>query len=285
MSTKFICDLFTPEESDVIVFGVPIGKDSKKASISLRKTSDFIETFDLDKKRNLLENVRTCDIGNLELKKLDEITKKTKEILNKNKIPLILGGGHLLTFYVLKAFKDIKLVVFDAHCDLKDEYEDEKIIDLDFVKGVKFNPKLNDATWLRRACEFINPKDVFLIGVRSCDEFEYDFIEKNGISYVTPNQIKDNMKEVKEKLGEFTDNSKIYVSIDMDAFDPSVAPAVHHPEPNGLLSREFSELINTIKGKIMGLDLVCIKPISDNNITEFLATKAVFEILSLLSKP
>ncbi len=283
MSIKFICNLFTPEEADVIVFGVPLGKDSKKALGSLRKTSDFIEIFDIDKKRNLLENVRSCDIGNLELKKLDEITKKTKESLDKKKIPLILGGGHLLTFYALKAFEDIKLIIFDAHCDLKDEYEDEKIKDLDFVKGIKFDSRVNDATWLRRACEFIDPKDIFLIGVRSCDEFEFDFMEKNGMSYVTPSQIKNNIQEVKERLRMFVDNSRVYMSIDIDAFDPSIAPVVHHPEPNGLFFHEFIKLVEVFKNsKIMGLDLCCIKNSNDER-TAFLATRSIFEVLGFLN--
>jgi len=283
MCPKFICDLFTPEEADVIVFGVPIGKDSKKALSSLRKISDFVEPFDIDKKRNLLENVKIADIGNLRLEKLDEVTKKTREISNVRKIPLILGGGHLLTFYAMKAFENIKLVVFDAHSDLKDEYEDEKIKELDFVKGIKFNPRVNDATWLRRACEFINPKNVFLIGIRSCDEFEFDFMEKNGISYITPNQIKNNIQEFKETLRRFVDGSRVYMSIDVDAFDPSVAPTVHHPEPNGLFLHEFIELVDAFKNcKVVGLDLCCIK-YSDDERTGFLATRAIFEVLAFIS--
>ncbi|MDI6826468.1 MAG: arginase family protein [Candidatus Aenigmarchaeota archaeon] len=278
MSLKFICNLFTPEESDVIVFGVPLGKNSKIALNSLRKISDFVEPFDIDKKRNLLENVKIADTGDLKLKKLDEITKKTREIVGKNKVPLILGGGHLLTFFALKAFENVKLIVFDAHCDLKDEYEDEIIKDLDFVKGIKFNPKINDATWLRRTCEFLEPKNIMLVGIRSCDEDEFDFMEKNGISYITPNQIKDNLQEAEEKLKEFTKDSRLYISVDIDAFDPSFAPAVHHPEPNGISFREFSRLINAIDGKIVGLDLTCLRPITDNKVTEFLAIRSVFEV-------
>lgn len=281
--TKFICDLFTPSEADVIVFGVPIGKDSKTTLKSLRKTSNFVEPFDLDKKRNLLENVKIADIGDLELKNLDEITKKTREILDKKKIPLILGGGHLLTLHTLKAFKDVKLIVFDAHPDIKDEYDYKIFRDMDFVKGIKFNPRVNDATWLRRACEFIDPKNVILIGIRSCDEFDFDFIVKNGISYLTPNQIKNNMQKAKKKLREFTNNSKIYVSIDIDAFDPSVVPAVYHPEPNGLLLHEFIDIMEAFENaKIVGLDLCCIK--NKDRTTEFLATRAIFEVLSLLSE-
>jgi len=284
MSPRFICDLFTPGEANVIVFGIPLGKDSNKALNSLRKASDYIEPFDLDKKRNLLDDIKVADIGDLRLKKLDEITTKTKEILEVKKTPLVLSGGHLSTYYTLKAFKDVKLIVFDAHTDLKNEYRDKKINDLNFFRGIKFDPKLNDATWLRRACEFIDPKNILLLGVRSCDEFDFDFMEKNGISYFTPNHVKNNIKKVKDRIKEFVNNSKIYISIDIDVFDPSVAPAVHHPEPNGLFLHEFIELINaTDKTRIVGMDLCCIKHTTDNK-TGFLATRAVFEVLSLLSR-
>jgi len=282
MSFKFACDLFKPEEANVIVFGVPIGNNSKKVLENLRKTSDDIETFDIDKRINLLDNVKIADISNLKLNKLDDITKKTKAILREKKIPLILGGGHLISLYAMKAFENVKLIVFDAHCDLKDEYEDEKIKELNFVKGIKFNSRVNDATWLRRGCEFINPKNVFLIGIRSCDEFEFGFIEKNGISYATPNQIKNNTQELKEKLRRFVNGSRIYVSIDVDAFDPSVAPAVHHPEPNGLFVDEFNELIDAFKNcEIVGLDLCCVKNSKDER-TNFLAIRTIFEVLGLI---
>jgi len=285
MSVKFLCDLYTPGEANVIAFGVPLGRDSKKVLRSLRETSDYVEVFDIDKKINLLDDARICDVGNLKLKKLDEITTTTKNMLDVKKIPLILGGGHLLTLFTLKAFKDVKLVVFDAHCDLKDEFKDEKIMRLDFINGIKFNPKVNDATWLRRVCEFMDPKNIFLIGVRSCDEDEFDFIEKSGISYATPNQIKKDIQGVKKRLKQFVDDSKVYISVDIDAFDPSIAPKVDHPEPNGLFLNEFMELIEAFdKSKLAGLDLCCIKDLNDNQRTEFLGIRVVLEILSLLSR-
>jgi len=282
MAKKFICNLFTPEEAYVIAFGAPIGKNSKRSLISLREVSDLVEPFDLDKRRNLLQNVKIADIGDLKLKNLDEITEKTREITEKKKVPLILGGGHLLSFFALKSFEDAKLIVFDAHCDLKDKYEDVMIKNLDFVKGIKFNPRINDATWLRRTCEFFESRNVLLIGIRSCDEDEFNFMGKNGVSYLTSNQIKDNPQETEKKLKEFTKNSKLYVSLDIDVFDPSVAPAVHYPEPNGISFREFSWLINSIDGKIVGLDLTCLKAIKNNRLTEFFVIKSLFEILNLM---
>jgi len=185
-----------------------------------------------------------------------------------------------LTLYSLRAFKDVKLIVFDAHCDLKNEYEDETVKkDLDFMRDIKFNSRINDATWLRRTCEFINPKDILLLGVRSCDEDEFNLIQENRMFYFTPKQIIKNTEEVKDRLRRFTHNSNLYVSIDVDVFDPSIAPAVHYPEPNGLFFKDFCELVSAIEGRIVGIDLVCLNPLKNNQITEFLSIKAIFEIL------
>jgi len=284
MDSKFICNLYTPGEANVIVFGVPLGKDSKKALRSLREASDFVEIFDPDKRKNLLDDIRIHDIGNIKLKKLKEITKMVEEIISLRKIPLILGGGHLLTLFSLKAFDNIKLIVFDAHADLKEEYEDKRIRELNLANGIKFHRKINDATWLRRACEFINPENILLLGLRSCDEDEFEFIKNNKILYFTSNQIKDNIEKVKEILSRFTRDSKVYLSIDVDVFDPSIAPAVHHPEPNGIYLREFSELIDSIKGEVGGMDFVCLKHEKNRDQrTQFLIVRACLEVLGTVS--
>ena len=86
-------------------------------------------------------------------------------------------------------------------------------------------------------------------------------------------------------LRKFLDGSRVYISVDIDAFDPSIAPKVDHPEPNGLFLNEFMELIEAFdKSKLAGLDLCCIKDLNDNQRTEFLGIRVVLEILSLLSR-
>jgi len=286
MSPKFICDLFNPTEADIIIFGVPIGKDSKKILSSLRRVSDFVETFDLDKKRNIFDNIKTTDIGDLKLKKLDEITKKCKEIIRLRKIPLMLARGHLASLFSLKAFpEDVKVIVFDAHADLKNKYNHPMMTSY-YASIIDKNSlfKFNGATWLRRFCES-KKNDVVLLGVRSCDEFEFDCMKKRNILFFTPNQIRKNMNKVKEELGNFLGGSEFYVSFDIDFFDPSIAPAVEYLEPNGLFFHEFVDLIEPFKkGKLVGLDLICQKYLPDNQTTDFLATRTIIEILSHFHK-
>jgi len=258
---KFVTDVFSEEEANVITF-------SYKVPESIREVSQLVEPFDIEKEKNLLESARIFDAGEV---KLEEVIQKTKETIEKNKLPLILAERHAVSLEAAKALpKDTKIITFDAHADLKDEYLGEKI---------------SYATWLRRACEIISPKNVCLIGVRSCDEDELNFMKENKILYFTASQIKENLENVKEKLKEFIKDSKIYITIDIDVFDPSIAPAVENPEPNGLTYKEFLDLINTIcTSKIIGIDLVEIKPLPKNRITEFLAIKVIFEILNSINR-
>jgi len=281
---KFMCDLYSLAEANVVAFGVPFGKDGKKVLRALREASDLIEPFDLDRKENIFDGIRLTDIGNLKLKRLEEITKKCEYLLKLKKLPLILARGHLTTLFSLKAFDEkIRVVVFDAHCDLKDKYLDETMSSFykSFVKS-KDLVRLNGATWLRRFCEERTNK-IMLIGVRSCDEDEFEFLRERKIQYITPDQLRKNVAKIKRKISEFTKSQRIYISIDIDVFDPSIAPAVEYPEPDGLFFKDFKEIIHLIKGKFVGMDLNLHRTIKKNNITEFLASKAVLEALKLFS--
>ncbi|MCD6226595.1 MAG: arginase family protein [Candidatus Aenigmarchaeota archaeon] len=276
---KFTDDLsriFTEEESNILVLGVPLGKHGRESVKRLRKISNYVEPFDIEKQKNLFYNIRIKDIGDVKLKNL---SKKIKQIISNKKIPLILGGGHLLSLYSFQPFQNTKLIVFDAHADLKQEFDDEKIRNLDYIKGKKFNKKINDATWLRRVFDNKTP-EVMIIGLRSCEENEFEFMKKNKIKYFTPNK----MKNIKKEIEKFTKNSKIYISLDLDVFDPGIAPGVDQAEPNGINFKQFSEIINSIKGKIVGVDVNCLKPLKDNEITEFLAIRSLFEIIGKISE-
>jgi agmatinase len=267
VNAKFITDVFSKEESNIVAFGVDCPE-------SLREVSQMVEPFDIDEQRNLLENVRIFDAGDV---KLAEIEKNTKEILSAKKLPLILAKEHTVTLHAMKAVPaKTKLIVFDAHADLKDEYE---------------GSKQSHACWLRRWCELAkeNCKNVAIVGVRSCDEDEFEFMKNNGVLYFTSNKIKEDFEDVKQRLQNFVGGSNasvpVYVSIDMDVFDPSIAPAVKYAEPEGISYSEFLSLVESLKSsKIVGLDCVEIRPLAlgENKITEFLAVKVIFKLLSLI---
>ncbi|MEM5867067.1 MAG: arginase family protein [Candidatus Aenigmatarchaeota archaeon] len=282
MYGKFCLNLSNEKEADVVIFGTLLGKNAKKMLESLRKTSWFVEWFDIDEEENLVEKVKVADIGDVDARKIEKVVKR---ILDEGKIPFMISNSHLATYFSLKLFeKDVKVVSFDAHFDVKDNYVDEKMVKS--VNPLKFNKeemkKFNASTWARRSFEE-SRRNFCFIGVRSCDGFDLEFVKNKGFLYFTPKMIRENLGEVKKKLGEFCQNNKIYLTVDIDVFDPSVAPAVGHPEPDGIFWFQFQELIKEVfKGKVLGLDLVEINPIKGNEVTEFLGNKIISECLSLL---
>jgi len=288
MNRKFfdwVEDYPTPEEANVILFGVPIGRWSKQALENWRHASNYIEIYDDEKRKNLLDGMGIADIGNVDVRDypdFEKISEKVKEILSKGKLPVIIGGGHLLSYYSFKVFPEsTRLLVFDAHCDIKNSFMDEKIVDLDYIdENFKVDTKINDTTWVRRVCDIRNPKNIMQIGLRSGDEFDFKFIRENGITMITPNMLHRDIEKSKRVVEQFTEGHDVYVSVDIDAFDPSIAPAVDHPEPNGIRFDEFQEVISAVKGKIVGVDLVCLKPIPNNEVTEFTGIRGLFEILN-----
>ena len=281
---KFLNSPYSLKEANVVFFGVPIGKRFSDAIEVLRRTPVYMEDFDIESKKELLEGVRVVDAGDLKPKSKEDVTKYTRSIIEDNKIPVAIAGDHPSLFTIPAFKKDIKVISFDAHCDLKDEYEDDNIVDLSTLWNGKFDAKVNGATWLRRLSEIIDPKNILLVGVRSCDAKELKYIEDEGITYISAKAICNNKEEAIKIIQEFTKNEDVYITLDIDVFDPSIAPAVHQPEPGGIYFSQFKDLLHAISGSIVGLDVCCLKPIQGNQITEFLTTRALFEMLSVVKK-
>jgi agmatinase len=284
MAKKFVNFASVPvEDANVVAFGVPLGRGSEEMLESFRDVSDFVDVFDVDMKVNLLDNVKIGDMGNIELRKLEDITEATKKIIGQGKLPLALGKSHLITLYTMHAFpKGTKIIHFDAHGDIKDEYDDEKAAEsIEPVEmGRSEMAKYNYTTWLRRASEIIGPENIAMVGIRSCDEVDFGYIEENKMLYFTPMQIRNNLEGTREKLREFVKGSNVYITVDMDTFDPAIAPAVDNPEHNGMFLPEFLALLDeACRGNVVGLDLVEIAPQKDDKITEFLGTWVIYHIL------
>jgi agmatinase len=273
---KFPFSLFEKDKANVIVFGISYNKESEKSLKQLREISYFVEPFDF-LGNNLLQNAKVFDAGNFKIKNLEEVSNIFRRIKNEDKVPLMLSRGHLPTLYTVKNLKKEKLIVLDAHADCKNEYLDSIIaIDVDRNKDRK---KFNGSTWLRRLIEESSIQ-VLLIGIRAFDKEEIKFLEEKGVKYFTSAQILERDKKMLSEIEKFTRNSEIYLSLDFDIFDPSVFPAVDYPEPGGIGYYEFIEIINAIKGKLIGADACCFKPLENNLVSAFLAIKSIFHILS-----
>ena len=272
---KFFTNLFSEEEANVIFFLIDYTKDSKELGKRIRKASLFVEPFSSYKNENLLKNIKIFDKGDIKLNSFEEIEKIVSEIRKANKLPLMFSRGHYPSFYSSKIFPNEKLLIFDAHADCKDKYIDE-IISFDSEEPKE---KFNGSTWLRRLLENQN-REILLIGLRSFDEEEIDFLRKKKVKFLTSREVLENKEYALKIVKNFTENSKLHISLDFDVFDPSVFPAVDYPEPGGIYFYDFADIVENIEGKIVSIDACCLKPIENNLISEFLAVKSMFYLLS-----
>jgi len=271
---------FSYDESQVIIFSILLGKNARKCFQRIREISSYVETFDLDDKENLLENLKFHDAGIIKISSLEDIQSFVQKIQNDKKFSLMLNRCHLPTYFSLLALKPEKVIVFDAHADLYQnyEFEDKKIKDLNLHARIKFSPFLNDATWLRRWLEKTERyRDVFLLGVRACSEDEFEFMEEKGIEFASSQEILSNPKKVAKRVKKFSKNSRVYLSLDIDVFDPCFV-SVEHPEVSGIRFSDFDFILKNLGGRIIGADVCCFKEDKAEK-TEFLVSRAAMKIL------
>lgn len=267
------------ESSKVVIIGAPLDQTTsfrpgtRMAPRRIRELSYGLEDYSpyLDMSLN---DKFFYDIGDIEIpfgnlyKALELIEKTTKKILEDEKIPLFIGGEHLITYPIAKQmamkYPQLKVIHFDAHADLRDTF---------------FGEKLSHATVLRRVCECVKDKHLYQFGIRSGVKEEFDFAKDHTNTY--PFQVKDPFMKVFDELKGFP----IYITFDIDVFDPAFAPGTGTPEPGGCNSQEIFEIIQKFRElNIVGFDLVEVSPLTDfSERTCILAAKIIREVLLCIS--
>ena len=270
------------EKAQYVICGVPFDGTSsyrlgsRLAPDEMRAASYNFETyssfFDFD-----LADVDIHDAGNLEVADtIDDtllgISKYADKFVNDDKIPIILGGEHSLSYPFVKACKKkypgLGFVVLDAHMDMREEYRDEKN---------------SHACISRHVIEDLTHKYVS-IGIRSGAREEYDYVRANKIKMFTAEDV--HSKGIEKVISEFRDYIKgpVYLSIDMDAIDPAYAPALGTPEPYGITPRDVRAVISCLAPQIVGFDLVEISPAYDSGGTAVLGAKLVRDFIAANAK-
>lgn len=201
--------------------------------------------------------------GNVE-KSLEIIEQVTAKLLDDGKIPVYLGGEHLITYPIIKQvakkYKDLVVLHFDAHADLRDTF---------------FGERFSHATVLRRVCEHLNDKHLYQFGIRSGVKEEFIFAKEH--THMNPVNVKKPFLETIEELKQ----RPVYVTLDIDVVDPAFAPGTGTPEPGGCSSQDILDVVSSFKGiDIVGFDLVEVSPASDlSERTSILAAKILREVL------
>jgi agmatinase len=266
----FWCNNYGLSGAEVVFLGVPFdgtssGKvGSREAPNSIRAMSYNLETHSGAASRDLKE-LKMTDYGNVIVSPGDtgESLRRTKAAVAdiSDKFPVVVGGEHIITLPVVQALlrKHPKLHVlhFDAHLDLKDEY---------------LGNRYSHVTVMRRLAEVLGQKRIVHVGARSFSPDEHEFAKRNNVLKPIGN------------LADFRFKGPVYISVDMDVFDPAFAPGVSTPAPGGINPHDFFELIGSMGGEnrmeVVGFDVVEACPPHDRgNVTSLLAAKVIKEML------
>ena len=266
------------EKVVVVPFGlektVSYGGGTKNGPKEIIKASHQVELYDEELncepyKKIGIKTFKPFKIDKNIKKALNKMSKINQEILDKNLFPITFGGEHSITPGCIdpftKKFKDICLLHFDAHADLRESYNGEKF---------------SHASAIRRCLDYSNVS-VISFGIRNISQSEIPFLKKNS-SRIDIFWAKDKSKWNLNKFKKLIKNKTVYLTFDVDGLDSSIMPATGTPEPGGLL---WDETLNIIKiaaknSKIVGADINELAPIKGFNSYNFLVAKLAYKILS-----
>ena len=270
--------LVRPEEAKYVILGVPFdGTTSYKPGTRfgptlIRQATLNLESYILDYDVDIAE-LPIADIGDVAVvagdprKTADRVRETVEELkcVNPEAIPILLGGEHSQTLGAVEALKPASYVVFDAHLDLRDSYED--------------NP-YNHACVARRISE-LGVKEA-LFAIRSGTKEEVEYAEEKGIPWVHARDYDfDSFIELVKPLPE-----PVYLSIDIDAFDLSLVPSTGTPEAGGLGFWDVVEAVEWLvkNKKIAGFDIMEVAGTELGDVTALTAAKLMFYFIGAVGK-
>ncbi|MFC1637691.1 agmatinase, partial [Candidatus Margulisiibacteriota bacterium] len=188
-------------------------------------------------------------------------------LLLDDKVPVILGGEHSITPLAVKAFsehfKDLSVLQLDAHADLRDSY---------------LGRKDNHACVMRRVLEIC---PVVQAGIRNISTEGWEFAQKSG-------QIKkihwaEHLEAVEQITSQLSEN--VYITFDVDAFDPAIMPSTGTPEPGGLLWYEALDILKAVcrQKNVVGFDVVELAPQKGLSAPDFLCAKLIYKVMGYIT--
>lgn len=271
--------------ADFVVLGVPFDEGTwgwpgeRYGPRAMRESSqeynhDLTEGFYyIDGDRTVLKGKHWVDVGDVPIMPTvpsqtdDQITEMVRKIRSKGAFPIVLGGDHSITFPVLRAFDiPVTVVHFDAH--------------LDTWNGAPGN--LDHASWVNRSVQLPNVKKVVQVGQRGLanDQEAMGNARKDHTTIITAEQV--HRKGVDWVLSQIPSAENIYITLDVDVMDPTLAPGTGTLEPDGLNFAEIDGLLKgaATKGRLAGMDIVEVNPMRDGSTrTEQTAIRLLIDTL------
>ncbi len=275
------------DKSKVVILPIPYektvsyGGGTGKGPAAILEASHFVEFYDEETGRQIdrelgiatLDYMKFTDLNDEEA--LNSIYQVSRKLIQQNKYIGTLGGEHTITQALIvplaEKYTDLSILHIDAHSDLRLEYQ-----------GNKFS----HASVMARICELINPNRIVQVGIRAQSIEEADFIKNNGVTTLYAHEIREGKYNRFLKMwydyaiDKLTDN--VYVSFDVDGFDPSIMPATGTPEPNGLYWNETMTFLKKLgKNKnVIGFDVVELAPLENLHHPNLTTAKLVSKLIN-----
>jgi len=269
------------EEAEVVLFGAPFDSTTsfrpgaRFGSAAIRHESFGLETYSPYQDKDLLD-AKVFDSGDLELcfgsaeSALEDIEARTRTILEDGKMPILLGGEHLVTLGAVRAvfekYPDLHIIHFDAHADLREDY---------------LGAKLSHACVMRRCHELVGDGRIHQFCIRSGDREEFAFAKEHTDMYRFDFT---GLEEVVEGLKKA--KVPVYFTIDLDCLDPAAFPGTGTTEAGGVSFIQLLEAILQVCDlQILGADINELAPMLDNSgVSTATACKVLRELLLALAR-
>lgn len=263
------------DDARAVLFGAPFdGTTSFRPGTrfgpqAIRAESDGIETYSPYQNKDL-EDIAVFDSGDLLLPfgnteaVLAMIEARTQEILDAGKMPVMLGGEHLVTLGAVRAmvkkYPDLHIIHFDAHADLRDDYLGER---------------LSHATVLRRSWDLLGDGRIHQFGIRSGERSEFEFALEHTDFHPF------NVKDVLDVVLALGDKVPVYVTLDLDVLDPSLFCGTGTPEAGGIFFQDLEEALLALEAlNVVGFDMNELSPHYDaSGVSTAVACKVLREML------
>jgi agmatinase len=286
------------EKTQFVIFGIPWDylssnelPNSSTAPETIRNiTNDIGYTTELGFN---IPNFKAVDAGDIKIepmevnKNLETISNFIKELFNQNEniTPIMIGGDHFCTYPVVKVVaehitkkEEFGVLIFDSHLDFYQEWD----------KGIYSHATISHRIF---DLNIINNKNLLIVGARDIDIDELNLSSSENLNFINAHHIIDGLDNYIKMIKEFFQKSnikKLYISIDIDALDPSVAPGTGYAIPGGFSYRDMWKILKeiTTNFNVVGFDLVEVAPNLDleNKMTSILASKLIIEFMDFIRR-
>lgn len=274
------------DNAEIVILSAPYehtvsyGGGAEKGPEGIINASAYVEFYDNETDQELcydkgIATLEAIEFGDAKDKDaLDIISKYVTELIELGKFVVTLGGEHTISTAPIwshfQKFPNMCVLQFDAHSDLRESYQDSKY---------------SHASIMARVAEFLPNDRISQVGIRAQCKEEAQFIKDNKIKTYYASEIRTGkysnnwQKNIVDNLSD-----EIYVTFDVDYFDPSIMPATGTPEPDGFLYSETIDIFREIRRqgkKIVGLDVVELAPVEGLSHCDLTTARLIYKILNL----